>query len=130
MRVKLAILAMSLMLSGVAMAQPGRGDGQRMNPEDRTKMMVTRMTEQLNLSEKQSAEIQKIFTEQFAAMKDAGQDQDARAKLRTETDAKIKKVLSDDQYKQWKESMANRQGKDRPQGNKDGKSGRHGQGKK
>ena len=130
MRVKLAILAMSLMLSGVAMAQGGRGDGQRMNPEDRTKMMTTRMTEQLNLNEAQSAEIQKIFNEQFAAMKDAGQDQEARAKLRAETDAKIKKVLSEEQYKKWKESMPNRQGKDRPQGKKEGKNGHYGQGRK
>lgn len=114
MKIKLAILAMSLMLSGVAMAQGGRGDGPRMNPEDRSKMMATRMTEQLGLSEKQSEKIQKIFDDQFEAMKDAGRDPEARQKLRTETDEKIKKVLSDEQYEKWEESMANGPSKKRP----------------
>lgn len=115
MKVKMFILAMSLMISGSAMAQNGQG----MNNEERIKMMTERITEQLKLDEKQSKEVQKIYTEQSVAMREAGgrdATPEARTKIMSDTEAKMKKVLTEQQFKKWKENMA-------AQGNRPGGGG-------
>jgi protein CpxP len=124
---KKLIIAALLVVSVSAFAQGGQG-GQRMSPEERAKAQLEKWTTELKLDAKQVEQIKPILTEQSAknqAMRTemmAGgspadmttEQREAFMKKRTEiteaTNAKLKTVLTPEQFKKMAEmEEANRQ---------------------
>jgi len=64
---------------------------------DRGEHRAERMAEHLQLSEQQQTEVQKIFEEQRAKR------QEQRQQMRTETQARLNKVLTPEQQAKWQE---------------------------
>ncbi len=109
-----AALCVFLMLSVSAQQ---RGPREKLTPEQRADKMVTRLNEELKLSDKQQTELKTWFTESFKKreenfQKNQNQNREAmRAQMqkkREATDAKLKEVLTADQYKTYKENQEKR----------------------
>ena len=113
------MLFFAVMISvSAVMAQGGGGGGfQRRTPEERTKMVMDKFTD-FKLDEKKSAEVDSIFIQFYRAqdklrqemMAGGGQPdfQAMREKMQplmTDRDDKLKKALTDDQYKKWKDEI-------------------------
>lgn len=90
-----------------------RGPREHMTPEQQATRMVERLTEELKLDENQQKELQTYFTEQFQKRQEefeknrpAPENREAmREKMEKEreaTDAKLKEVLTEEQYKTYK----------------------------
>jgi len=78
-----------------------------MSSEQRVKMLA----DSLKLTEEQQTKLKAVFDEQAAAMRELnGKDRNERAeamqKIRTEQDAKIKEILTEDQYKTYTTNMS------------------------
>ncbi len=131
--------------------RPDRSEMGKMSPEQRTQLMVKKMTLDLDLNVKQQDQVKQIFAEQVAkreAMradrmakkedetKQKSQDQFAmKNKMLDEQIAmqdKMKKILSPEQFQKWDTQKEKRQGKfqerrggrdheDGPEGNHDDK---------
>lgn len=97
----------------------------RMDPKERVK----ELTKRLNLTEKQTKQIEDIFTKQGEAMQElfesSGGDRefmrDEMMKLREETNKKVDKILNDKQkaeYKKILEEQQARRQQQRPMGNR------------
>jgi len=69
---------------------------------DRGENRAERMAEHLQLSEQQQSEVQKIFEEQRAKRKEQ------RQQMRTETQARLNKVLTPEQQAKWQEYRKDR----------------------
>ena len=110
--------------------KPDRPEMEKMSPEQRTQLMVKKMTLDLDLNAKQQDQVKQIFAEQVAkreAMradrmakkedetKQKSQDQYAmKNKMLDEQIAmqdKMKKILSPEQYQKWDSQKEKRQGK-------------------
>lgn len=114
-------LFLVILISSVSVfAQSGKRGGQKGDPSKRIEQMVT----DLKLDDKQAAEfrkIQKEYAEKMKKERDAAQND--RTKMREKMkqmnenkNAEIKKILSDEQYKQYLEklqSMRSRNGNGR-----------------
>lgn len=90
-----------------------RGPREHMTPEQQATRMVERLTEELKLDENQQKELQTYFTEQFQKRQEefeknrpAPENREAmREKMEKEreaTDAKLKEVLTEEQYNTYK----------------------------
>lgn len=90
-----------------------RGPREHMTPEQQATRMVERLTEELKLDENQQKELQTYFTEQFPKRQEefeknrpAPENREAmREKMEKEreaTDAKLKEVLTEEQYNTYK----------------------------
>ena len=90
-----------------------RGPREHMTPEQQATRMVERLTEELKLDENQQKELQTYFTEQFQKRQEefeknrpAPEDRETmREKMEKEreaTDAKLKEVLTEEQYNTYK----------------------------
>ena len=115
---KMFILGLLFAVSlSVVIAQP------RFDPKERAK----ELKERLKLDEKQTKQVEDIFTKQSEQMQsmfsgggDREQMRDQMMKLREETNKKIEKILNDKQkaeYKKYQEEMQARRQQMRPGGN-------------
>lgn len=113
----IAICAMLVCGAVAANAQPGFG-GQQMNPEEMAKMRADRMKESLKLNndqytkivelyKKESEEMMKMFQENQGGQPDFS----AMQKRREAQDAELKKILTEDQYKQYTEQQQQMRGR-------------------
>ncbi len=121
------ILAVAIMVSTLSIAQSG--EKEKRNPEQMIEKQLKEMTNELSLSEKQQGEIKTILLEQSkkreakrAAMKAAKEkgekpsdEQKAEMKKNMIDEqlamkTKMKKILSEEQLKKWKE-IRNEKGK-------------------
>jgi hypothetical protein len=125
MKSKITLFVM-LMFAGILSTQAQQGQGQRRTAEERTQMLVTRLTDSLKLSDAQKGDVNKVYLEYYQ-----GQDKlreglapgarPERAdmdKLSDTRDAKLKIILKEEQFTKLKEmeaAMRNRGGQ-RPPG--------------
>ena len=122
------IVAGTMLLAGafVSQAQPGRQGGQggqRFDPAQMAQRRADMMKETLKLTDKQYEEVLAMYKEESAQMQggqpqqgmDREQMQKQREERRAAQDAKLKKILTDEQYKTWTEQQ-NRRGQGGPGG--------------
>ena len=124
---KKLILAIALVISSLSFAQEGRGRGEKLTPEQQSELQVKKMTLDLDLNEKQQKEVKAILLEQakkreakiteFKANKEKGEKPSADEKFemknkmldeQIEMKAKMKKILTPEQYKEWEENHEKR----------------------
>ena len=126
MKIKITLFAM-LMLVGVLSTQAQQGGGQRRTPEERTKMVVDRLTDSLKISAAQATDINAAYLDYYKAQDKLREglapgtrpDQAEMTKLTDARDAKLKVILKEDQFtklKAMEASMRNRGGGQRPPG--------------
>ena len=113
---KFVLMAMlSLGAIGFAQDRPGPGARERMTPEQRTEKRVERLTKELSLNDKQQKEVKDLFASQEDNMQKMRMDnKDKKAdnreammqKMKVDRDAqdaKMKSILTADQYKKYTE---------------------------
>ncbi len=115
MKQKLMLLLAFLLAVNIGVfAQQGGQGGQRRTVEERVKAVLERLTTDLQLNKDQQVKLDSIFTKSYKAMdkmrEDAqatGQrpDREAFMKLNAERDEKVKGVLTDDQFKKYKDAQ-------------------------
>jgi len=121
MKIKITLLAM-LMFVGIVGTQAQQG--QRRTPEERTKMMVDRVTDSLKISAAQQTDVSAAYLEYYNAQDKlrAGLAPGTRPekadmdKLTEARDAKLKIILKDDQFTKLKEMEAAMRNRQRPPG--------------
>lgn len=129
---KLLVAGMMLVAgSFVSMAQPGgqggRGgqDGRQFDPAQMAQRRADEMKEAVKLTDEQYAKVLAMYKEESEAMQkqmQSGQrpqmDREAMQKQREEQDAKLKAILTEEQFKTWTEAQQNmrRQGPGGPGG--------------
>lgn len=89
------LLAMLICLP--AMAQK-RGDYKDKSPEEKAKMMTERMTEKLKLNEDQQTAVYQAHLEVVQAQEKSKDEKEA---LREAHDAKMKSILTEEQYAEY-----------------------------
>ena len=111
---KIVFLAATLfMFFAISANAQQRGPREHMIPEQQATRMIERLTEELKLDENQQKELQTYFTEQFQKRQEefeknrpAPENREAmREKMEKEreaTDAKLKEVLTEEQYNTYK----------------------------
>ncbi len=128
-------LAFMLAVNVAAFAQQGGGNGQRRTPEERAKMTVERLTKQLQLNNDQAVKLDTVYTRFYKDMQkmreeaQAGgnrMDREAFRKMGNERDEKVKSVLTEEQFKKYKENQEKTRGWGGPIGG--GRNGNRGGG--
>jgi len=115
MKIKIGLLAVAL-FAGVVMAnaQGGGGNFQRRTPEERTKRVVDTLNTVLKLESGVSTQVQTAFMDFYkeqdklreSMMNGGGQfNREAFQKLSTDRDEKLKKILTADQFKKFKDEI-------------------------
>lgn len=112
MKIKIGLLSM-LMFAGVIMANAQGGGGQRRTPEERTKRVVDTLTTVFKLDQAAQTQVQTVFLDYNKAadkLREGMQqgtppDRSQYEKLMSERDEKLKKVLSADQFKKYKDEI-------------------------
>lgn len=111
---KIVFLAATLfMFFAICLNAQQRGPREHMTPEQQATRMIERLTEELKLDENQQKELQTYFTEQFQKRQEefeknrpTPEDRETmREKMEKEreaTDAKLKEVLTEEQYNTYK----------------------------
>lgn len=119
-----------------AQNRPTRG-GKPMTAEEMAKSGTERMADKLKLDDVQKQEVYKLNLEQakqmqgYRAQREAADsearkaDREKMQQQRADYDAKLKKLLSDEQYKQWTELQQAQRGQ-RPAGRRGNAPGRPG----
>ena len=122
------ILAIALVVGLTTSAQGKKGDGKgRMSPEQQVEVVLKKMTTELSLDAKQQDEVKAILVEQskkretkkeeFKTRREKGDkpsDEEIATMKKNRIDEelvmknKMKKVLSEDQYKKWTEAKKDR----------------------
>lgn len=125
MKTLIIALVFGIGVSGFAQVstpQPGDSNKEKLTPEQRQEKQLARLTKELTLDAKQQEAVSKILAEksvkaqeakvQREARKSSGQKMTAeereafKAKMqaeKTDTETKMKAILSADQYKKWVE---------------------------
>jgi len=119
------LLALAFLLAGHMTIQ-AQGGMQRRTVEERVKMTMDKMTPQLSLKEDQQSRFSEAYTEFYKGMDKMRQearqsgnrpDRSAFRKLMEDRDAKIKGILSEEQYAKYtaavEEMRKNRGGRGR-----------------
>jgi protein CpxP len=123
MKKLIIVLALGIGLTGFAQEttpKPNKADIEKMTPEQRQQKHLAHLTKELNLDAKQQEAVGKILAEKSAKAQDVKTQREARKtsgeKMTTEertafknavlaekadTEAKMKTILSADQYKKW-----------------------------
>lgn len=131
----ISLLAFAIILSTALFAQQ-KGPREQMTPEQQADRMVKRLNTELQLTEKQQAELKTWFTNSFQnkrnefektkqereSMREKMQEQ--MKKDKEATNAELKKVLTADQYKKYQENEKKHE-KARKERMDHMKSGRH-----
>ncbi|PWA07754.1 hypothetical protein [Flavobacterium laiguense] len=116
-------LVLGMGLTGFAQettSKPNRADMEKMTPEQRQEKHLAHLTKELNLDAKQQEAVGTILAEKSAKAQDVKSQKDARKASgnkmttgertafkntmqaeKTDTEAKMKAVLSADQYQKW-----------------------------
>jgi len=108
--------AMFVFAAAITFAQPP-GGGRGGNPEQMVARQLTAMKEAVGLSEAQEKEIKLLLEEQVKkqrAMMEDGPSDDMREKMmamRQETNAKVKKVLKEEQIEKFDKFQAEQRGR-------------------
>ena len=126
MRTLIIALVFGIGVSGFAQVstpQPGDSNREKLTPEQRQEKQLARLTKELTLDAKQQEAVSKILAEKSAktqeaktqreARKSSGQKMTAEERTafktkmqaeKTDTETKMKAILSEDQYKKWLET--------------------------
>lgn len=107
MKKVIGLFLVILISSTTAFAQSGNRQGRKGDPSKRSEKII----EELKLDDKQAADFRKVeadFREQMkkereAVKEDREKMREKMAVMRTEKDAQIKKILTDEQYNQYLE---------------------------
>lgn len=109
------MLAFLLAMNISVFAQQGGGQGgQRRSVEERVKATIERLTTELSLNKDQQTKLDSVFTNSYKQMEkmraDAQAsgnrpDREAFQKLGAERDEKVKGILTEDQFKKYKEAQ-------------------------
>ena len=109
------MLAFLLAVNVAAFAQQGGGNGgQRRTVEERVKATLERLTTELQLNKDQVTKLDTVFTKSYKDMQkmreeaQAGggrMDREAFQKMNAERDEKVKAILTEEQFKKYKEQM-------------------------
>jgi Spy/CpxP family protein refolding chaperone len=118
---KLLVAGMMLVAgSFVSMAQPGGGrpggqGGRQFDPAQMAQRRADMMKETVKLTDEQYAKVLALYKEESEAMQKQMQsgerprmDREAMQKQREEQDAKLKAILTEEQFKTWTEAQQNR----------------------
>jgi protein CpxP len=115
MKIKLGLLVMVMFAGVITASAQGGGGGQRRTPEERTKRVVDTLTTVFKLDNTVSGQVQTAFMDYYKeqdklreAMMNGGDRatmQPAMQKLSDDRDAKLKKVLSEEQFKKFKDEI-------------------------
>ena len=125
---KIGFLIVALLLtSGMAMAQ-GPRNGKKMDPKERAERMTERMAKEYSLNEAQKKDLLEANMALTEKMANRAEDKKAeREELRKEMqnnrdayDAKLKKILTEEQYAAYSKKQAERQKKMGDRGPRDG----------
>lgn len=127
---KKAFLILTLVLSLLTFAQEKKGAVEKMSPEQQSILLVKKMTLSLDLNQKQQEEIKALLlerTQKKAAHQLAQKEKKEKGEKPTATEkfekqsqlldaqiefkAKMKKILSEEQFKKWDAKQHNRKGK-------------------
>ncbi|WP_341840440.1 hypothetical protein [Chitinophaga caseinilytica] len=109
----LLTVALVLTMGLGAYAQQG-GGGQRRTVEERVKATLERLTTELKLSQDQVVKLDTVFTRSYKEMQKMREDaqasgnrpdRDAFMKLNNDRDEKVKAILSEEQFKKYKEQQ-------------------------
>jgi Spy/CpxP family protein refolding chaperone len=112
---KVYILLMAAALTTGVMAQNKNGRG-NFDPSTRAQQMTERMASELSLTDAQKTKVLELNKAQMesrsAAMKASEEERAKKMEAaRTDYDAKLKKILTTEQYKTYTTNQANRQGR-------------------
>jgi periplasmic protein CpxP/Spy len=109
------MLAFLLAMNISVFAQQGGGQGgQRRSVEERVKATIERLTTELSLNKDQQTKLDSVFTNSYKAMEKMRADAQASGnrpdrevfqKMSTERDEKVKAILTEDQFKKYKEAQ-------------------------
>ena len=125
---KIGFLIVALLLTGgMAMAQ-GPRNGKKMDPKERAERMTERMAKEYSLNEAQKKDLLEANMALTEKMANRAEDKKAeREELRKEMqnnrdayDAKLKKILTEEQYAAYSKKQAERQKKMGDRGPRDG----------
>ena len=128
---KIGFLIVALLLTGgMAMAQ-GPRNGNKMNPKERAEGMTERIAKKDSLNEAQKKDLLEAnmaFTEKMAnrAEDKKAEMEEVRKEMqnnRDAYDAKLKKILTEEQYAAYSKKQAERQKKMGDRGPRDGQRG-------
>lgn len=127
---KKVFLILTLVLSLLTSAQEKKGAVEKMSPEQQSILLVKKMTLSLDLNQKQQEEIKVLLlerTQKKAAHQLAQKEKKEKGEKPTATEkfekqsqlldaqiefkAKMKKILSEEQFKKWDAKQHNRKGK-------------------
>ena len=127
---KKVFLIFTLVLSLLTFAQEKKGAVEKMSPEQQSILLVKKMTLSLDLNQKQQEEIKALLlerTQKKAAHQLAQKEKKEKGEKPTATEkfekqsqlldaqiefkAKMKKILSEEQFKKWDAKQHNRKGK-------------------
>ena len=103
------ILVVAILLAGMTIANAQ--NGQRRTPEERTKRVVDTLTTVLKLDKTHADQVDSVFLNYYKdadKMREAMQgnfDRDAFMKLTSDRDEKLKKVMSEADFKKFKEEI-------------------------
>lgn len=116
-----ALLAVGI--SAFAQEKEGRGPGRGLSSQEKVELQVKKMTKDLNLNEKQTAEVRDLVTKQVekreakrAEMKADREKDRAEMKANMEKEQaavseSMKKILTAEQYSQWEKQRDERKEK-------------------
>ena len=127
---KKVFLILTLVLSLLTSAQEKKGAVEKMSPEQQSILLVKKMTLSIDLSQKQQEEIKALLLERAQKKaahqlvqkekKEKGEKPTATEKFEKQSQlldaqiefkAKMKKILSEEQFKKWDAKQHNRKGK-------------------
>lgn len=113
---KIIFLSMLLFLGATFLSAQSRTPKGRMSPEQQATQTVERLNKELKLTDKQKNELQEWFTDSFKKRNEEFQKKqedreamkEAMQKDRQETEARLKEILTGDQYKKYQENEKKR----------------------
>lgn len=116
---KKVFLAIALVASFVAFGQEKMERRQKMSPEERAKIQVEKMTKDLNLNEKQVAQVTELVKSKVTKREEFRNEnkeirKENRDKMKAEMEAtkvEMKKILTEEQFKKFEENAEARKAK-------------------
>lgn len=114
MKIKIGLLSMALFAAVISVnAQGGGGGMMRRSPEENTKRVVDTLNSVFKLDQDKQTQVQSVFMDFYTAgnkMREAAQggapfDRSKYEEMTTARDEKLKKILTEDQFKKFKDDI-------------------------